>query len=57
MFVSYTIFAPIISNSQTRAKKKRTMDLFFVRYRVTSQKKNGEKRFKKKRSPAGAKCT
>jgi hypothetical protein len=45
------IFATIISDSQTRAKKTRTMNLFFVRYRVNVTKinVNGEKRFRKKK--------
>jgi hypothetical protein len=44
----HTILATIISDSQTRAKKKRTMDLFFVRYLATSQKKTAKRGFEKK---------
>jgi hypothetical protein len=44
----HTILATIISDSQTRAKKKRTMDLFFVRYRATSQKKTAKTGSEKK---------
>ncbi len=53
----HTIFATIISNSQTRAKKKEDDGSFFCKISRDITKKNCEKRFRKKRSLADAKCT